>query len=83
MTTKQVMEQGLPVLAVIHYADECDWAFLCDTTEDEKDAVVVAMETIVKTDPSLYEVAELEPGWAAIREDADSPWEFFEDDENE
>jgi len=83
ITTKQVMNDGLPVLVVIHYADDCDWAFLCDTTDSEDDAMVVAMESVIETDPSLLEVAELEPGWVAEREDKDSPWEFFEDDENE
>jgi len=83
LTTKQVLEDGLPVLVVVHYADECDWAFLCDTTDEEEDARVVAMKTVIDTDPSLYGVAELEPGWVAERADKDSPWEFFEDDENE
>jgi len=37
LTTRQVLEQGLPVLLVTHDRDDGAWQFLCGTTDDPKD----------------------------------------------
>lgn len=83
LTTKQVVEQGLPVLVVTHYADDHSWAFTCGVTDNPDDALVVAMETVVNLDPTLSEVADLEPGWSAFRDSVGAPWEFEEDDDDD
>ncbi|EOV0164568.1 hypothetical protein ACTHEE_004611 [Vibrio parahaemolyticus] len=43
LITKQVVEQGLPILQVIHYSDDHSWAFMCGTTSNPSDTLVVSM----------------------------------------
>ncbi|GAB6262621.1 hypothetical protein [Photobacterium sp. R1] len=44
LITKQVVEQGLPILQVIHYSDDHSWAFMCGTTSNPSDTLIVSME---------------------------------------
>lgn len=83
LTTRQVMEQGLPILVVTHFHDDHSWAFTCGVAEDENDVMIVAMEDVIALDPSLSEIADLEPGWSAFRDSPDDPWEFEEDTDDE
>lgn len=81
ITTKQVFNDGLPILLAIHYGDDCSWAFLCDTTDDEDDSQLVTMEEIVAMDPSLEEIADLPPGWIAFRDHLGDKWERMPEEE--
>ncbi|HEU4343285.1 MAG TPA: hypothetical protein VFU31_17175 [Candidatus Binatia bacterium] len=81
ITTKQVLEQGFPVLRVVHYSDDHSWAFTCGTTDDPKDAKVVAMGQIVAMDDTLREIADLPPGWGASRKKVGGPWQRHEGSE--
>lgn len=72
-TTSQVLE-GLPILRVVHDAD-ADWQFLCDTTYDAADLKVVALESIIKRDPTVNELFQLNYGWQAIREAIGEKWQ--------
>lgn len=83
LTTRQVMEQGAPILVVTHFPDDHSWAFTCGLAEDEKDVLIVAMEDVIALDPTLSEISDLEPGWSAYRDSLDAPWEFEEDIEEE
>ena len=74
ITTRQVMSGGYPILSVTHYEDDHSWAFTCGTTNDEGDALVVLMKNVVDLDPTLEEIADLEPGWSAYREKVGAPW---------
>lgn len=74
ITTKQVIEKGYPILYVSHDADDGCWQFHTGNTTSENDALVVALETIVKLDPSIKFLATLPYGWVAIRENKDDPW---------
>lgn len=38
------------------------------------DARLVCLENIVRLDPTVLEVADLPPGWQAIREVVGGPW---------
>lgn len=82
-TTRQVLE-GLPILRVIH-EDEGDWQFLCDTTYEVADLKVVALEALVKRDPTLNDLFQLNYGWQAWRvvEAADWQEEEYESEEDE
>ncbi len=81
LSTKQVINEGYPVLQVIHYSDDHSWAFLCGTTSEPHDAMTVSMAQAVATDHTLYEIADLPPGWVAIREAVGSHWQRFQDDD--
>ena len=82
ITTRQVLDQGLPILRVTHYEDDHSWAFVCGTTDDyEKDGRVIRMAEALRLDESLREVADLPPGWHAWREDKDSGWSRYAEGE--
>ena len=81
ITTKQVIKEGFPILQVIHYSDDHSWAFMCGTTWEAENSMVVGMGMIVSTDDSLHEVADLEPGWIAERESKEDKWKRYKDEE--
>lgn len=74
ITTKQVLEDDLPILVVVHYDDDHSWAFVCGTTNESEDLKLVTMKQIVARDASLLSIADLPPGWQAVRESRDSEW---------
>jgi hypothetical protein len=74
LITKQVVEQGLPILQVIHYSDDHSWAFMCGTTSNPSDTLVVSMEQAVSFDVSLYEIATMPPGCIASRNSVEEGW---------
>ncbi|EGS6501091.1 hypothetical protein HJ183_23395 [Vibrio parahaemolyticus] len=74
LITKQVVEQGLPILQVIHYSDDHSWAFMCGTTSNPSDTLVVSMEQAVSFDVSLYEIATMPPGCVASRNSVEEGW---------
>ena len=74
LITKQVVEQGLPILQVIHYSDDHSWAFMCGTTSNPSDTLVVSMEQAVFFDVSLYEIATMPPGCIASRNSVEEGW---------
>lgn len=74
LITKQVVEQGLPILQVIHYSDDHSWAFMCGTTSNPSDTLVVSMEQVVSFDVSLYEIAIMPPGCIASRNSVEEGW---------
>lgn len=78
-TTRQVLA-GLPILRVVHDTDG-DWQFLCDTTYEAADLKVVAFEEIVKRDPTVNELFQLNYGWHAWRVVEAADWQMAEDDE--
>ena len=74
ITTKQVIHKRYPILTVVHYLEDHSWAFLCGTTNNSDDLMLVGMEQIVKLDPSLKSIADLPPGWSAYRKSTHSKW---------
>lgn len=82
ITTRQVLDLGLPILQVTHYEDDHSWAFLCGTTDDyENDGRVICMGETLKMDGTLIGIADLPPGWSAQRKDRDSEWIRYSEDE--
>lgn len=81
ITTRQVLRDGLPILGVTHYSDDHSWAFLCGTTDDEKDGLVISMSEALEIDNSLREVSDLLPGWSAWREKVGGNWQRVKSDE--
>jgi hypothetical protein len=78
ITTRQVIEDGYPILRVVHYEDDHSSAFTCGTTNDTADGRVVGMKTALALDPTIAEIADLPPGWGAWREHVDGEWRRYE-----
>jgi hypothetical protein len=73
ITTRQVMELGYPVLAVLH-DDDGAWQVLCDMTENPADGMLVGLDCLFERFPELAQHASLQRGYEAVRASADSPW---------
>lgn len=78
VTTRQVLEDGFPILRVVHYSDDEDWAFTCGTTDDIADARLIAMEEALAIDPSIVDIADLPIGWGASRSELGGTWVRYE-----
>jgi len=77
ITTRQVMEQGWPILLVSHDADEPrGWQFVNGQgdTDDRASGIPVHIEHVIERDPSVVELADLPEGWRARRDSEGSPW---------
>jgi Domain of unknown function (DUF4262) len=74
-TTKQIVHAGEPILLVTHDAGESAWQFLPDGPVHIADAMIVALEQMVKRDPSLAELADLPVGWQPTRSAVGEPWQ--------
>ena len=79
ITTKQVLEEGCPILKVVHYEDDHSWGFFCGTTDDTNDGRVISMQEAVDIDSSLNDIADLNPGMKAYRESKESQWKILKD----
>ena len=71
---RQVLDGSEPILLVSHDADDHSWQFIGSSDASMADAKLVALEEIVDIDPTVLEVADLEPGWQAIRTTVGGAW---------
>lgn len=74
ITSRQVVREGAVIRLVVHYSDDHSWAFLDSEHSKSSDWLVVGMGTVADKDPSLAQIADLPPGWIAMRDSAGSPW---------
>ena len=74
ITTRQVLEDGAPILRVTHDDDDGCWQFLCGTTDDPADARVVGLGEMYARDATVGELADLPEGWKAWRAAPGLPW---------
>ncbi len=81
VTTRQVVLEKHPVLSVAHYSDDHSWAFTCGTTNKSDDLLLVSMGELVDLDDSLYEIADLPPGWCAERDSVGDQWHRYQDED--
>jgi len=75
ITTRQVLEEGRPILLVTHDEDDGGWQFLCTLTNDPSDARVVSLKSVLDRDPSIAQIAKLPVGWRASRREKGFAWE--------
>src|SRR5215831_16228001 len=74
ITMSQVLDGSEPILLVSHEADDHAWQFIGSTDANVPDGRVVCLEEIIHLDPTVLEVADLPPGWQAIRHCVGGPW---------
>ena len=73
-TISQIMNGELPILVVYHDLEDDGWQFLSNTELRMEDAMIVALEEIVKIDDSVLKVAMIEPGFHAWRKSTEDKW---------
>jgi hypothetical protein len=71
---RQVLDGTEPILLVSHDADDHGWQFIGTSDASASDGKVVCLEQIVRLDPTVLEVADLPPGWQAVRERVGGAW---------
>ncbi len=73
--TRSLIEEKSPILFVSHDEDDHGWQFhdTLDATKQE-DACIVCLSHVLELDPSMKELADLEPGWVAWRTSISQPW---------
>lgn len=73
-TTRDVIEEGKPILLVTHDQDDGAWQFRTRKTVPPPEGEIVALDEIIFRDPSVVELADLPLGWSAIRDSMTTPW---------
>ncbi|MDX2110940.1 MAG: hypothetical protein SFY80_11930 [Verrucomicrobiota bacterium] len=74
ITTRQVLDDGLPILVVLHFLSDGSWGFLCGTADLEEDGEEVPLLELVNLDRTLLKIADLPRGWKAWRPARGKPW---------
>ncbi|OUL56614.1 hypothetical protein [Pseudoalteromonas ulvae] len=75
VTTKFVYDKSEPIVQVIHYEDG-EWQFMCNTTDDPDDGIVVCMGCFFQKFPEVAQLADLPLGFDAYRDDINQPWDI-------
>jgi hypothetical protein len=78
LTVRRIIEQGSPILLVIHGVDEDGWQFFDGEDIAETDALVASLFHMVTRDASLRSLISLPPGWGAYRRDPSQPWQTYQ-----
>jgi hypothetical protein len=71
---RQVLDGSEPILLVSHDAEDHGWQFIGTSDASMADAKLVCLEEIARLDPTVLEVADLPPGWQAIRNAVGGAW---------
>jgi hypothetical protein len=75
-TTTHVVRARKPILYIAHDNEDGAWQFHSGDDVSTDDAMIVALEEIVKIDPSVEDVADLPLGCYATRTDPGAPWKI-------
>lgn len=74
ITLRSIVFEGRPILHVVHDLEDHGWQFLGLEDVTEANIAVIAMSEIVELDPSIEEIAHIEPGYQAWRQSVESKW---------
>jgi hypothetical protein len=72
--SRAILDGRSTILYVSHDEDDHGWQFLDNETFEAKDAALVCLSHVLNLDPSVVEVADLEPGWIATRSHRGGSW---------
>jgi hypothetical protein len=71
---RQILDGSEPILLVVHDEDDNCWQFIGTTDASVAESKAVSLEEIVRLDPTVLEVADLPPGWQAVRDEVAGEW---------
>lgn len=83
---RQIFKEDKPILRVYHDEDDGAWQFLTGETVIAEDLMIVALEQVVKRDPTINELFNMPTGQMATREFVGAKWvreDIEEEDEDE
>lgn len=81
LITWEVLGGSEAILAVYHDEDDHGWQFIGTTSGNDSNGRVICLSEAVELDSSVLEVADMPPGWHAIRAAPESPWERFKSED--
>lgn len=71
---RQIFKEGKPILFVSHDEEDGAWQFLTGEPAELKDLMVVALEQVVKLDPTINDLFNLSLGESATRKFIGDKW---------
>jgi len=72
--SRAILDGVSAIQFVSHDEDDHGWQFLDNDTTEAEQAALVCLSHVVEIDPSILELADLEPGWTATREKIGDAW---------
>ncbi len=73
-TIRQIIEGESPIQIVYHDLEDDGWQFVSNIEYTMEDAKLVSLVEITKMDPSVFEVAKIQPGFHAWRNSVGDKW---------
>lgn len=73
-TQRTILEDGRPILLVVHDEEDGAWQFLDGGEFRVEAAMLVALRTMLDRDASIAALADLPQGWQASRTGPEGPW---------
>lgn len=73
-TVRSIISASKPLLMVHHDAEDGTWSFLTGEPIDMSEAMLVSLKSMVERDESLRDLADLPPGWTAVRLATEASW---------
>lgn len=74
-TTRQVINEGAPILFVFHDEDDGAWQFHHDNNANIEDAMIVSLAKMISLDNTLNQLFDLPEGWCAARKSISNSWQ--------
>ena len=74
IVSRSILERAAPILVVCHDADDHGWQFLDGASEDIDDLAIIGLGHILEIDPSMTDLAHLQPGFEATRQSEGAAW---------
>ncbi|WNO09150.1 hypothetical protein [Teredinibacter sp. KSP-S5-2] len=73
-TIRQIIEDKAPIQIVYHDLEDGSWQFLSNIEYTIADVKLVGLEEIAKIDLTVFEVAKIDPGYHAWRNNIGDKW---------
>ena len=80
ITSTHITNDRCPILLVTHYEDDHSWGFQSGKPVAMANAQVVRMDEVIRLDATLFEIADLLPGWSAERKTVGGEWRRYKDE---
>ena len=73
-TLRQILSGESPIQIVYHDADDDGWQFVSNIEYTMEDTQIVSLEEITEIDNTVFDVADIKPGYHAWRSAVGSKW---------